>query len=216
MDGAYGGTYCAPMWAKFFAAALKDEPHPSFKNFPWTFSPWKGEMQAMSPSASRVGQPQRHAEPRPDQDHHADAAADQDQPPTPQPTPTKTKPPHADADHAAEHAQRADGQAGSSLVGASVGPRGAGDSGRPARSALGTGAAALPPRSDPRRRRLRSLRALTRPASRSAALPRPSPVLSFESQRRGRRRRAARSTPTTGADPSPTGSQAQHLSGRAP
>ncbi len=53
MDGAYGGTYCAPMWSKFFAAALKDQPHPSFKTFPWTFSPWKGKMQMMSPSASR-------------------------------------------------------------------------------------------------------------------------------------------------------------------
>ena len=80
MDGAYGGTYCAPMWAKFFAAALKDQPHPSFKTFPWTFSPWDGKMQAMSPSASAsaVGQRSGNAEPRPDQDHHADAAADQD------------------------------------------------------------------------------------------------------------------------------------------
>ena len=31
MDGAYGGTYCAPMWAKFFAAALKDQKHPAFR-----------------------------------------------------------------------------------------------------------------------------------------------------------------------------------------
>jgi penicillin-binding protein 1A len=52
MDGAYGGTYCAPMWAKFFAAALKDQPHPSFVTVPWTFGPWHGKMQAMSPSAS--------------------------------------------------------------------------------------------------------------------------------------------------------------------
>ena len=76
----YGGDYPAPMWGKFFAAALKDKDHPSFKTFPWSFSPWEGKMQAMSPSASAsaVGERERQAEPRPDQDHHAGAAADQD------------------------------------------------------------------------------------------------------------------------------------------
>ena len=74
MNGAYGGIYCAPMWAKFFAAALKDQPHPSFETFPWTFSPWDGKMQAMSPS--RVGVAVVRERPaasrrRPDQDHHA-------------------------------------------------------------------------------------------------------------------------------------------------
>ena len=82
MSGAYGGTYCAPMWAKFFAAALKDQSHPSFKTFPWTFSPWHGKMQAMSPSASRVGvaerEHERQADGQADQDDHAEADADND------------------------------------------------------------------------------------------------------------------------------------------
>ena len=52
MDGLYGGTICAPMWAKFFAAALKNQSHPSFVTVPWLFSPWHGKMQGMSPSAS--------------------------------------------------------------------------------------------------------------------------------------------------------------------
>ena len=83
MDGAYGGTYCAPMWAKFFAAALKDEPHPSFKTAPWTFGAWHGKMQAMSPSASPSRVAEREQEPEAhghaDQDDHATADADQDQ-----------------------------------------------------------------------------------------------------------------------------------------
>ena len=57
MDGAYGGTYCAPMWAKFYAAALKDSDHPSFKDFPWTFSPWEGKMQ----TSPRRRRPRRRA-----------------------------------------------------------------------------------------------------------------------------------------------------------
>ena len=104
MDGAYGGTYCAPMWAKFFAAALKDQPHPSFKTFPWTFSPWKGKMQAMSPSGVPVREHQRQPEPRPDQDHHAGAAADQDA----DPAADADQDQDAEADaHAHGHAQRA-------------------------------------------------------------------------------------------------------------
>jgi penicillin-binding protein 1A len=52
MNGAYGGTYCAPMWAKFFASSLSGASHPGFPTYPWTFSPWKGKMQQMSPSPS--------------------------------------------------------------------------------------------------------------------------------------------------------------------
>ena len=85
MDGAYGGTYCAPMWAKFFAAALKDEPHPSFKTAPWTFGNWHGKMQAMSPSASPSGSPSASASAKP--------TAKPTKTITPQPTPTKTKTP---------------------------------------------------------------------------------------------------------------------------
>ena len=38
---AYGGDYPAPMWAKFFAKALKYKGHPGFKRYPWSFGDWK-------------------------------------------------------------------------------------------------------------------------------------------------------------------------------
>ena len=91
MDGAYGGTYCAPIWAKFFAAALKDEAHPSFKTFPWTFSPWKGKMQMMSPSASPSAS--ASGKPSPGPTKTITPAPQPTKTPTPQPTPTKTKTP---------------------------------------------------------------------------------------------------------------------------
>jgi membrane peptidoglycan carboxypeptidase len=92
MNGAYGGTYCAPMWAKFFAAALKDADHPSFKSFPWTFSPWEGKMQtSASPSASPSGS--ASPSPGPTKTIKPTAQPTKTSPPTPQPTPTKTKPP---------------------------------------------------------------------------------------------------------------------------
>ncbi len=77
MSGAYGGTYCAPMWAKFFAAALKDQKHPAFAIAPWTFGMWQGKMQAMSPSASPSAASSESAtpEPGPTQDDQADRAA---------------------------------------------------------------------------------------------------------------------------------------------
>ncbi len=113
MDGAYGGTYCAPMWAKFFAAALKDQSHPSFKRFPWTFGNWdKQYASSASPSASASGSASPSAKPSPgatktitpgaaaDDAHsgadHAQADADQDQDADPQ----------AAADDAPRHAHR--------------------------------------------------------------------------------------------------------------
>ena len=78
MNSAYGGTYCAPMWAKFFAAALKDQDHPSFKDFPWTFTPVGGQDAGHVAVGVAVGERQRDAEPDRDQDDHAEAAADQD------------------------------------------------------------------------------------------------------------------------------------------
>jgi len=97
MSGAYGGTYCAPMWAKFFAAALKDSGHSSFKSFPWSFSRWEGKMQTSnspsgSPSPSQSGSgkpspsPTRTLTPKP-------SPTKTTPPPTPRPTPTKTKTP---------------------------------------------------------------------------------------------------------------------------
>ena len=85
----YGGDYPAPMWAKFFAAALKDQPHPNFKTFPWTFGDWESEYSVgPSASASSSGQPRAPsrawARPRPSRRRrsrprrHAEADADQD------------------------------------------------------------------------------------------------------------------------------------------
>ncbi len=91
MDGAYGGTYCAPMWSKFFAAALKDQSHPSFKTFPWTFSPWKGKMQAMSPSASPSAS--SSGSPSPGPTKTITPVPQPTKTPTPKPTPTKTNTP---------------------------------------------------------------------------------------------------------------------------
>jgi 1A family penicillin-binding protein len=91
---AYGADYPAPMWAKFFAAALKDAPHPSFKDYPWTFSPWKGKMQAISPSASPSPSASGSGKPSPGATTITPAPLPtKTKPPTPQPTPTKTKTP---------------------------------------------------------------------------------------------------------------------------
>jgi penicillin-binding protein 1A len=95
MNGAYGGTYCAPMWAKYFAAALKDSSHPSFKDFPWTFSPWEGKMQtSASPSAS--ASPSESASPSPGATRtitpKPDPTTPKPKPTTPKPTPTTPKP----------------------------------------------------------------------------------------------------------------------------
>ena len=88
MDGAYGGTYCAPMWAKFFAEALKDQSHPSFKTYPWTFGSWQGEMQAMSPAASASASPNKSSTPSPGVTKTIKPTVK----PTPKPTPTAPKP----------------------------------------------------------------------------------------------------------------------------
>ena len=86
MDGAYGGTYCAPMWAKFFAAALKEQAHPDFTFVPWIFSPWHGKMQGMSPSASPSTSGSASPSPGPTKTIKPTVQ------PTPQPTPTTPKP----------------------------------------------------------------------------------------------------------------------------
>jgi penicillin-binding protein 1A len=94
MNSAYGGTYCAPMWAKFFAAALKDaDDHPSFKDFPWTFTPWEGKMQAMSPSASPSESGSATPSPTATKTITPKPTATKTVTPTPPPTPTKTPKP---------------------------------------------------------------------------------------------------------------------------
>jgi len=85
---AYGGTYPAPMWAKFFAVALKNQSHPSFKRFDWTFGKWDSKFSA-SPSASPSPSPSDSATPKP---AATKTITPQPQPTTPTPTPTTPKP----------------------------------------------------------------------------------------------------------------------------
>ena len=90
MDGAFGGIYCAPMWAKFFAEALKDQPHPSFTYVPWTFSPWEGKYSKMSPSPSPSASGSSTPTPKPTVTKTI--APTVTPTPTPKPTPTTPKP----------------------------------------------------------------------------------------------------------------------------
>ena len=93
MDGAYGGTYCAPMWAKFFAAALKDQQHPGFADVAWTFSPWHGKMQGMSPSGSPSASDSASPSPGPTKTIKPTVQpTPEPKPTTPKPTPTTPKP----------------------------------------------------------------------------------------------------------------------------
>jgi penicillin-binding protein 1A len=91
MDGAYGGTYCAPMWAKFYAAALKGQKHPGFVVVPWTFSVWHGKMQGMSPSSSPSASASGTPSPGPTKTIKP-TVQPTPQPTTPQPTPTTPAP----------------------------------------------------------------------------------------------------------------------------
>jgi len=84
MGSTFGGTYCAPMWAKFFAAALKNQPHPSFKYAPWTFGTWHGNLQGKSASPSASGS----ASPSPGPTKTIKPTVT----PKPKPTPTTPKP----------------------------------------------------------------------------------------------------------------------------
>jgi penicillin-binding protein 1A len=93
MDGAYGGTYCAPMWAKFFAAALKDESHPGFKTYPWSFgTSWESKF-SVGPSASASSSGSPSASPSPGPTKTITPAPQPTKTITPKPTPTKTKTP---------------------------------------------------------------------------------------------------------------------------
>ena len=93
MDGAYGGTYCAPMWAKFFAAALTNQSHPSFATAPWTFSPWHGKMQGITPSSSPSASGSASPSPGPTKTIKPTVTPKpKPTPTTPKPTPTAPKP----------------------------------------------------------------------------------------------------------------------------
>jgi penicillin-binding protein 1A len=94
MNGAYGGDYCAPMWAKFFAAALNGQSHPSFHYVPWSFSKWVGKYSKMSPSASPSAS--KSASPSPAATKtikpKPTPTTPKPKPTTPKPTPTTPKP----------------------------------------------------------------------------------------------------------------------------
>jgi penicillin-binding protein 1A len=101
MSGAYGGTYCAPMWAKFFAAAFNGQSHPSFKTFPWTFSKWTGKYASgvsaspsasSSPSATPTATPTKTITPAPTPTHTKTPTPTPTDTKTPTPTPTTPKP----------------------------------------------------------------------------------------------------------------------------
>ncbi len=87
MSGAYGGTYCAPMWAKFYAQAFKGKSHPAFTYTPWTFKTWNGSYAKMSPSASPSPSTSGSPQPTPTR-----TIKPQPTPTAPKPTPTPTTP----------------------------------------------------------------------------------------------------------------------------
>ena len=95
MYGAYGGTYCAPMWAKFTAAALKDSRHPGFKYSSWSFEPWNRSYSRKAHSSQDEDKPdstndkERTDEVTPS----ATPAPDQPPPPSPPPEPSPTPTP---------------------------------------------------------------------------------------------------------------------------
>src|SRR5665647_1701388 len=82
MGSTFGGTYCAPMWARFFASALNGQSHPGFSYAPWSFGSWHGRMQRMSPPASPSAGKSKSPTPGPTKTIK----------PTPKPTPTTPKP----------------------------------------------------------------------------------------------------------------------------
>lgn len=98
MSSAYGGTYCAPMWGKFFSAAFANESKPSFKYVPWTFVPWESDYTEPSPSptpeetksATPTPQPTKKATPMP--------TTQPTQTPKPKPTPTTPTPTPTESD----------------------------------------------------------------------------------------------------------------------
>jgi len=91
MGSTFGGTYCAPMWAQFFAAALKYRLHPSFVTVPWTFGFWHGTLQGMSPSASPSASGSASPSPGPTKTIKP-TVTPTPTPTTPKPTPTTPKP----------------------------------------------------------------------------------------------------------------------------
>jgi penicillin-binding protein 1A len=84
----YGGDYPAPMWARFFAAALKNQSHPSFKTFPWSFGSWESQYST-GPSASASASSSSSATPTAKPTHTIKPTP---KPTTPKPTPTTPQP----------------------------------------------------------------------------------------------------------------------------
>jgi penicillin-binding protein 1A len=96
MSNAFGGDYCAPMWAKFMAIAMKGSDHSGFTRAPWSFSKWDGKFAGRSPSPSGSASPSKSASPKPSPSTKTiKPTVTPTHPPshTPTPRPTKTKTP---------------------------------------------------------------------------------------------------------------------------
>ena len=96
MDGAYGGTYCAPMWAKFFAAALEGRAAPELHGRAVDVQAVARQDAGHVAVGVAFALRQRVAVARAHEDHQADAPTP-DSPTTPKPTPTTPKPTPDDA-----------------------------------------------------------------------------------------------------------------------
>jgi penicillin-binding protein 1A len=88
MNGAFGGIYCAPMWAQFTAAALAGAAHPDLPVVSWPFGVWAGAHATASPLASPSASASASTKPSPKPTATVTAV-----PPTPTPTPTVTPSP---------------------------------------------------------------------------------------------------------------------------
>jgi penicillin-binding protein 1A len=86
----YGGDYPAPMWAQFYALALKDKSHPGFKTFPWSFGSWESEFST-GPSASASASPSSSTSSKPTA-KPTHTITPKPTPTTPEPTPTTPQP----------------------------------------------------------------------------------------------------------------------------
>jgi penicillin-binding protein 1A len=88
MNGAFGGIYCAPMWAQFTAAALAGAAHPDFAVVGWPFGIWAGAYATAPPLPSPSSSPSASAKPTP-----TPTATRTTAPPTTSPTASPTSPP---------------------------------------------------------------------------------------------------------------------------
>ena len=65
MDGAYGGTYCAPMWAKFFASCAQGQQPPRLRHRAVDLRPVARQDAGRFAVAVALAEPRRPRRPRP-------------------------------------------------------------------------------------------------------------------------------------------------------